>query len=330
MDERGKHPDFGEMVEAEPSSLQEFKKWLAVLIHWWRKYMLHGEKIWGRGAGGRLCRHSLCRAVSNVLVHADRSGISLDHLPKCPRMDGYDAELVLRFLNRCMSACDQIEHLYREMELRQGPLVARLLAGPDEVILSPDDLGLLEFTLRDCLASAEHRQASESSPRKANLAKLIRVREFNRGLHLTERGGSPAPGKPTARPGESPTGDSTSPPDPPNGSKDVDSRNTVAREEPTHQAAPKEESASASSFAVDALERLADEARMTHLDLAEKLGLDAERLRSRLDRWRNKNLGSDGWNQVGDRKARQPTYLYRVGNIRGVLKKAIRDAGRKK
>jgi hypothetical protein len=72
------------------------------------------------------------------------------------------------------------------------------------------------------------------------------------------------------------------------------------------------------------LSKLPDEARMTHSDLAKKLHLKAEALRKRLDRWRAEN--GSGWEQVNEREARRPQYVYYVGAIRHVLNAAISSA----
>lgn len=44
-------------------------------------------------------------------------------------------------------------------------------------------------------------------------------------------------------------------------------------------------------------------------ELAETNGVDPERLRKALERWRHKNL-DDGWREVNDRRSREPRYLY--------------------
>jgi hypothetical protein len=67
----------------------------------------------------------------------------------------------------------------------------------------------------------------------------------------------------------------------------------------------------------EALEPLPDDAVMNHVDLANKLGIDREALRKRLQRWRRDNM--DGWQEIADAKAREPRYLYRVGAIRHLL-----------
>lgn len=69
------------------------------------------------------------------------------------------------------------------------------------------------------------------------------------------------------------------------------------------------------------IDTLHDDARMTHLDLATALSVEPEPLRSRLDRWRSKN--AVGWEEVTEPKPRQPKYLYRVGNIRDLLREAM-------
>ncbi len=66
---------------------------------------------------------------------------------------------------------------------------------------------------------------------------------------------------------------------------------------------------------------LPDDARMTHIDLAKALGLQPEPLRSRLNRWRKKH--GEGCEEVTDVAAHQPKYLYRVGDVREVLREAL-------
>src|SRR5262249_50432736 len=73
----------------------------------------------------------------------------------------------------------------------------------------------------------------------------------------------------------------------------------------------------------DRLAGLSDAAWMNHVELAEAMGLEAEPLRCRLDRWRKGNPGSDGWREVTERRARQPKYMYRIGTIRPVLMNAL-------
>jgi hypothetical protein len=74
------------------------------------------------------------------------------------------------------------------------------------------------------------------------------------------------------------------------------------------------------------LHSLPDDAWMNHVELAEHLDLDSEPLRSRFDRWRKKNPGSDGWCEVTDRRSRQPKYMYRVGTVRGVFQEALESS----
>lgn len=69
------------------------------------------------------------------------------------------------------------------------------------------------------------------------------------------------------------------------------------------------------------LAALSDKAMMNHRDFAEKLGVEAESLRKRLDRWRKDN--GDGWQELTEPRAREPRYLYRVGAVRDVLQAAI-------
>lgn len=60
-----------------------------------------------------------------------------------------------------------------------------------------------------------------------------------------------------------------------------------------------------------------DEALMTPATMAETFGVNAEALRSRLNRWRKKN--HDGWIENKERGPRQPQYLYRVGAVRHLI-----------
>ena len=70
------------------------------------------------------------------------------------------------------------------------------------------------------------------------------------------------------------------------------------------------------------LDTLPDDTWSTHVELAGRLGLESEPLRSRLNRWRADNF--DGWQEVTEPKARSPKYIYRVGSIRHVLREALR------
>jgi hypothetical protein len=75
---------------------------------------------------------------------------------------------------------------------------------------------------------------------------------------------------------------------------------------------------------LEKLAALPDEAMMNHIDLSAKLTLEAEPLRKRLDRWRERNL--DGWRESENRQAREPKYIYRLAAIRDVLREAFASA----
>jgi hypothetical protein len=65
-------------------------------------------------------------------------------------------------------------------------LIERLLAGPDDVVLSPRDLALLEAHLRQPVSFAtiqQERKARGYSPTGAARNKLKLIYNFNRGLH---------------------------------------------------------------------------------------------------------------------------------------------------
>ncbi|MDA1052660.1 MAG: hypothetical protein O3C40_19565 [Planctomycetota bacterium] len=66
---------------------------------------------------------------------------------------------------------------------------------------------------------------------------------------------------------------------------------------------------------------LRDEAMMNHRHLAGVLQLESEPLRKRLNRWRKKN--GDGWQELTEATSKEPRYLYRVGDVREVLREAI-------
>lgn len=57
----------------------------------------------------------------------------------------------------------------------------------------------------------------------------------------------------------------------------------------------------------------------TSKSLAERYGIDPERLRKRLDRWRKSNLDVAGWREVEDRRPREPKYLYRESAVKPIL-----------
>lgn len=58
-------------------------------------------------------------------------------------------------------------------------------------------------------------------------------------------------------------------------------------------------------------------ARLTCGELAQKIGVDQERLRKRLERFRSAN--HTGWIEIADRKARDARYLYEVAAVEGII-----------
>lgn len=68
----------------------------------------------------------------------------------------------------------------------------------------------------------------------------------------------------------------------------------------------------------------ASESFLSALDLSTMTGIDAEKLRKRLERWRP--MHDDGWYEVNDRKANQPKYLYNVGAVRELIDEMRADA----
>jgi hypothetical protein len=68
---------------------------------------------------------------------------------------------------------------------RNESLIERLLAGPDDVELSPRDMALLEAHLRQPVSlatSQQEKKATGRSPTEAARNKLTLIRDFNRGL----------------------------------------------------------------------------------------------------------------------------------------------------
>ena len=53
--------------------------------------------------------------------------------------------------------------------------------------------------------------------------------------------------------------------------------------------------------------------------LADAHGVDHEKLRKRLDRWRRKNPGSKGWIENIEPEAKQPRYLYRESAVLSII-----------
>lgn len=65
--------------------------------------------------------------------------------------------------------------------------------------------------------------------------------------------------------------------------------------------------------AASRLQSLPDDAMMHPVDLAAALGLPAEALRKRLDRWRKRN--EDGWQETTEPRAGEPRYVYRESAV---------------
>jgi transcription initiation factor IIE alpha subunit len=55
----------------------------------------------------------------------------------------------------------------------------------------------------------------------------------------------------------------------------------------------------------------------THVRLAETFNVGKDALRKRLDRYREHKL--DGWKEQEDRRPREPKYLYRLQDVKGVI-----------
>jgi len=72
--------------------------------------------------------------------------------------------------------------------------------------------------------------------------------------------------------------------------------------------------------------KLDDRAWYTHVQLAEAFGVEKERLRKRLDRFRQRN--QDGWKENEDRRPREPGYFYRLGGVREILE-SLRASGQR-
>ena len=63
---------------------------------------------------------------------------------------------------------------------------------------------------------------------------------------------------------------------------------------------------------------LDEQAWYTHDRLAESCNLSKDALRKRLDRFREHN--ANGWKLNEDRRPREPKYLYRVKDVRDIIK----------
>lgn len=63
--------------------------------------------------------------------------------------------------------------------------------------------------------------------------------------------------------------------------------------------------------------------RMTHVDMAERFGVDPEALRGRLRRWREDNPGQSGkgWWETPDRGPRDPGHTYLVSAVLPIVRK---------
>jgi len=72
--------------------------------------------------------------------------------------------------------------------------------------------------------------------------------------------------------------------------------------------------ASASSASIVTLD---EQGWYTHVRLAESFSVGKEALRKRLDRYREHQL--DGWKKQDDRRPREPKYLYRLQDVKGVI-----------
>ena len=72
--------------------------------------------------------------------------------------------------------------------------------------------------------------------------------------------------------------------------------------------------ASASSASIVTLD---EQGWYTHVRLAESFSVGREALRKRLDRYREHKL--DGWKKQDDRRPREPKYLYRLQDVKGVI-----------
>lgn len=70
------------------------------------------------------------------------------------------------------------------------------------------------------------------------------------------------------------------------------------------------------------IETLDDNAWYTHDHLARVLGVGADALRKRLDRYRTSNL--DGWKENEDRRPREPKYLYQLKRVRPIIEDLLR------
>lgn len=72
---------------------------------------------------------------------------------------------------------------------------------------------------------------------------------------------------------------------------------------------------------------LDDDSHLSPTKLAQLCGVPRDALRTRLNRWRAKNLLSKDWAENSDRGVREPKYLYRVGAVRHIIEK-MRSAKR--
>jgi hypothetical protein len=81
------------------------------------------------------------------------------------------------------------------MSFADSPFIRRLLAGPNNVELSPSDMALLEAHLRQPVSFAtiqREKKATGHSPTEAAQNKLKLIRDFNRRLHQLVAASTPA------------------------------------------------------------------------------------------------------------------------------------------
>jgi hypothetical protein len=100
----------GKLVAANPGNFAEYRAWLSDVLGWWQKHMYRGNDNF---RGHKLSK--LCNCVKQVILHADRVGISHQLLPPCPRLYPYETEDVLRYLRMNMDVCESIAQ-----ELEEG------------------------------------------------------------------------------------------------------------------------------------------------------------------------------------------------------------------
>lgn len=75
--------------------------------------------------------------------------------------------------------------------------------------------------------------------------------------------------------------------------------------------------------------KITDDARLSPADIARHFpGLTIGAVSKKLERWRSSN--DDGWNEVTDRKPRQPQYLYRWGNVKHLFSPSSQTSGERR